>query len=132
MIPEAFFSYLSHELNRSRNTVEAYRRDLSQFSSWITQGHPDSFDSATVTTNDIRSWIASLAASDSPSTLRRKTQSLRSFYRWQLRQGRIASNPAADVILAKKKRHLPEFIREQEMEEILNAESSGSKENPKS
>lgn len=117
---DKFISYLSNELNRSPHTVEAYIRDISQFKSWITSGNPDAFDPASVTMSDIRAWIGSLAKMDSPATLRRKTQSLRSFYRWLLKQGVVASNPASDVVLAKKGKHLPEFVREAEMEELLS------------
>ncbi|MDE7412455.1 MAG: tyrosine-type recombinase/integrase [Muribaculaceae bacterium] len=120
MIHSRFRQYLSLELNRSRLTVEAYMRDIDQFESWITSGATERFDPASVTLSDIRAWLASIGRSDSPSTLRRKTQSLRSFFRWMLKEGIVASNPAADVTLAKKGKHLPEFVRESEMEEILS------------
>ena len=122
---EKFISYLSNELNRSPHTVEAYIRDISQFKSWITSGNPASFDPVSVTMSDIRAWIGSLAREDSPATLRRKTQSLRSFYRWLLKQGVVAANPASDVTLAKKGKHLPEFVREAEMEKLLAPTKSG-------
>ncbi|MDE6409754.1 MAG: tyrosine-type recombinase/integrase [Muribaculaceae bacterium] len=116
---EEFISYLSHELNRSPHTVEAYIRDISQFRSWITANRASAFDPSSVTTSDIRAWIGTLAKTDSSSTLRRKTQSLRAYFRWLLKQGKIGANPAADVTLAKKGKHLPEFVRENEMEELL-------------
>lgn len=123
-IPDSFLSYLSNELNRSVHTVEAYQRDISQFASWITTGNPDRFDPASVTTSDIRTWVGSLAANDTPATLRRKTQSLRAYFRWMLKQKMITSNPAADVTLAKKGKHLPEFVRESEMENLLDEEEA--------
>lgn len=119
MIPEKFISYLSNELNRSPLTVEAYIRDINQFENWITAGEADRFDATSVTASDIRAWIGKMAKTDSASTLRRKTQSLRAYFKWMLKQGKITSNPAADVTLAKKGKHLPEFIRESEMEELL-------------
>lgn len=128
MIPPEFTSYLSCELNRSPHTVEAYLRDIAQFQSWLTAGSPDVFDPASVTMADIRAWIGSLAKEDSPATLRRKTQSLRSFYRWLLKRGAVAANPASDVALAKKGKHLPEFVREAEMEELLAPAPSDAEE----
>ncbi|MDE6297847.1 MAG: tyrosine-type recombinase/integrase, partial [Muribaculaceae bacterium] len=119
MIPQSFISYLANELNRSHNTVEAYLRDISRFESWITAGDPALFDPVSITTADIRAWIGLLAKSDSPATLRRKTQSLRAYFRWMLKNRIVSHNPAADVTLAKKAKHLPEFVRESEMEEIL-------------
>ncbi len=124
---EEFISYLSHELNRSPHTVEAYIRDLSQFQSWLTGKTNSAFDPGSVTISDIRAWIGTLAKTDSSATLRRKTQSLRAYFRWLLKQGRIAANPAADVTLAKKGKHLPEFVRETEMEHLLSSPPASGK-----
>ena len=76
-----FEDYMRLELNRSRLTVEAYSRDISQFAAWL---GGETFDPASATTADIRAWLGSMAREDSPVTLRRKAQSLRAFYRWLL------------------------------------------------
>lgn len=125
---EEFISYLSHELNRSPHTVEAYIRDISGFQSWLTGKSAIPFHPASVTMTDIRAWIGELAKTDSPSTLRRKTQSLRAYFRWLLKQGKVSANPAADVTLAKKGKHLPEFVRENEMEDLLSSPPTTIKE----
>lgn len=114
-----FLTYLRYELNRSVNTVEAYRRDLEQFAAWLTDSGARPFDASSVATADIRAWIALRASSDTPTTLRRKTQSLRSYFRWLMKRNHLPGNPAADVVLAKKPRRLPEFVREQQMEDLL-------------
>ena len=117
---EKFRSYLSNELNRSPLTIEAYLRDINQFSVWISGDLKSDFHPQSVTTSDIRAWLGELAEKENAVTLRRKTQSLRAFFRWLVRQGLMTSNPAADVTLAKKKKLLPEFIRETEMEKLLD------------
>lgn len=116
---DGFLTYLRYELNRSRNTVEAYSRDLQQFAEWLNPDSSHPLDPASITSSDIRAWLASRASSDSATTLRRKTQSLRSFFRWMMRRHMIESNPASDVVLAKKPKRLPEFVREGDMEKIL-------------
>ncbi len=115
-----------HELNCSRHTVEAYCRDISQFIVWLGiskdktgQGTDTDFDPNTITTNDIRAWLGSLAKEDSALTLRRKAQSLRAFFRWLLQRGDISLNPATDLTLAKAPQRLPEFVKEQEIEEVI-------------
>lgn len=113
-----FIEYLRFELNRSHNTVEAYTRDLTSFVAWLGQDF-DSFTPRAVTTALIRTWLAQLAPSESALTLRRKTQSLRAYFRWALKKGIIDKNPAADVILAKAPKHLPEFSKEAEIEDAL-------------
>ena len=114
-----FLQYLELELNRSRLTVEAYGRDLRELAAFL--GKDEEMEDATeVSTADVRAWLADMARNGlSPRSLRRKTQAARAFFRWIQKQGVIAGNPAAEVQLAKIGRKLPEFVREQEMEEIL-------------
>lgn len=112
---ERFEQYMQLELNRSAHTIEAYGRDIRQFADWL-----GGLDVASVTTTDMRAWLASLAPFESPLTLRRKAQSLRAFFHWLLKQGIINRNPAADIILAKAPKRLPEFVKEQEIEDLVN------------
>lgn len=117
---DRFLTYMHRELNRSENTVAAYERDLRQFASWITAPASDRhFDPASVTTSDIRAWLAIIAGTDSPMTIRRKTSALRAFFRWMMRNGLVDTNPASDIVLAKRRRDLPEIVGEKEMESIL-------------
>lgn len=57
---------------------------------------------------------------DKPASLRRRTQSLRAYFHWLLRQGVVKSNPAADITLAKLPKPLPHFVRANELEELLD------------
>lgn len=108
-----FLEYLAVEQRASEHTVAAYGRDLRQF-------HAYNGRLASATTLHMRDWIGSLGDSGvSPSTLRRKVQSLRAFYHWMTRCRAIRRNPAADLTLPKKRKALPEFIAEQEMERLL-------------
>ncbi len=117
----SFLKYLELELNRSKLTAEAYGRDLHEFAEFLGKDSELS-DADSVTTSDVRAWIASMSRNGlSPRSLRRKTQATRAFFRWLQKQGAIQNNPAADVQLAKIGRKLPEFVREQEMEEILDS-----------
>ena len=114
-----FLNYLRYELYRSDHTVEAYRRDLEQFARFFAPS-PAPFNPPEVTTADIRRWLAGLAdGGDAPATLRRKTQSLRAFFKFLCRRGHISSNPADAVILAKLPKPLPDFVRESDMERLL-------------
>ena len=115
-----FLQYMELELNRSRLTVDAYGRDLRELAAFLGRGE-EMEDAATVSTSDVRAWLADMARKGlSPRSLRRKTQAARAFFRWIQKQGDITSNPAAEVQLAKIGRKLPEFVREQEMEQLLD------------
>ncbi len=122
---EKFLTYMELELNRSRLTVEAYGRDLRELAEFLGKD-ADLQDAEEISTSDVRAWLAEMARRGiSPRSLRRKTQAARAFFRWMQKQGYIATNPAAEVQLAKIGRKLPEFVREQEMENLLSDEPLG-------
>lgn len=115
---ESFLSYIEVEQRCSPHTLDAYGRDIRQFVDWLCDGRR--FEPTSVTLQDIRAWLSSLASQGlAPASLRRKTQSLRAFYKWGIIHGIFSSNPAKGVILAKKRKQLPNFVKENEMEEIL-------------
>lgn len=120
---ERFKSYLRHELNRAQLTIEAYERDLLQFSEWLTGSNKNQFKPDDVTLSDIRIWLATLAREGvTARSLRRKAQSLRAFFRYLQKSGEITLNPTSDLILPKLPKHLPDYVREEEMESILEKE----------
>lgn len=119
---EEYLEYLKYELNRSSLTVKSYSHDLSEFALWLQSragtaysGCIDSVDSL-----DIRMWLASLAKNgDTAVTVRRKAQSLRSYYRFLLKRGKIEKNPASALILPKLPKRLPDVVKSDEIENVL-------------
>lgn len=110
---------MRYELNRSAHTVAAYTRDLTQLADWVA-GCNGCFDPTALTQTDIRTWLRHLAASgDKPATVRRKTQAVRSLYRFLLKRGRTKSDPTEDIVLAKLPRPLPDTVAERDMEAVL-------------
>ena len=131
MLP-LFLDYLRYELNRAQLTVEAYETDILQFQQWLSPDNPQNIHFPSVSSSDIRAWLASLAKKgDSPRTLRRKIISLRSFFKWMLKTGRIKHSPLRDVPLPKIPRPLPDFIKPDEIEKALdNLKPEDSEDNP--
>lgn len=120
-----FLEYLALELNRSHLTVDAYGRDLREMADFLGRD-AELPDAASISTADVRAWIASMSRNGlSPKSLRRKNQAARAFFRWLQKRGEITVNPAAEVQLAKIGRKLPEFVREQEMEQLLDNPING-------
>ena len=118
----AFFDYLRYELNRSPLTLEAYKNDIRQFESWISPDNPEATDFTSVTSNDIRAWLASLAkAGLNTRSIRRKIIALRTLFRWMLKNGVIKHSPVNEVPLPKLSKPLPDIIKPQEIEEALEA-----------
>lgn len=121
---DKFLNYLKYELNRADLTISAYRNDLIQFQQWICPDHNETVDFISVTTSDIRTWLASLARQgDTPRTLRRKTIALRSFYKWLQKNGVISVSPLRDVPLPKLSKPLPDIVKAEEIEEVINSET---------
>lgn len=120
---DEFISYLRLELNRAPLTADAYERDIRQFADWTSAANPAGFKPEEVSTADVRSWIASLARDgESPTTLRRKAQSLRAFFRFLLKRGFTDKNPTRYLTLPKIPRRLPNHVRCEELESILGME----------
>ena len=120
---EQFLQYLTHERNYSPHTVSAYARDLRQWHEYAGAGGRRAVDYASVSSADIRLWVVSLAdAGDAPRTLRRKVQAVRALFRWLMRRGVVAANPAADVELARLDKPLPHLVRESTLDALLDSD----------
>lgn len=119
---DRFIRYLEAELNLSPNTVAAYARDLRQWESFATGDGAREFRPDDVTASDLRTWLAAERRTEcSARTLRRKTQSLRAFYRYLMTTEGLKSNPAADIDTARLPRPLPVFVRQSETGAMLDA-----------
>lgn len=119
MLP-AFLKYLEYELNRSPLTVRAYGDDLRALASFLCI-EESLQDAGSITTTQIRNWLADMSRSGiSARTLRRRTQAARAFFRWLQKKKIIEKNPAGEIQLAKIGRKLPEFVRVEEMEHLLD------------
>lgn len=120
MPTDAFLTYLRCELNSSAHTVATYKNALDRFVDFITGGKPQEFDPKSVTGSDTRAWALSLSSRGlSGRTVRKMLTAVSSFYAYLLRQGLAKSNPATEVPLAKFAKELPVYIRQKEMEEVL-------------
>lgn len=115
-----FLDYLRYELNRSPLTVKAYQLDITQFQEWLSPGEPENVDFSSITSSDVRAWLAVLAKSgDSPRTIRRKTISLRSLFKWMMKREIIKTSPLRDVPLPKISKPLPDLIKPGEIEKAI-------------
>lgn len=124
-IPELlkeFLSYMSNELMRSPLTVMAYRSDVMAYIRYITDSHPEEFDPKSITTSDLRIWLALMAKKGRGiATIRRSLQSLRSFFVYLKKRHVIKNDPTAPIELPGRRKMLPEYVPDAEMEKLLNA-----------
>ncbi|MDQ6733950.1 MAG: tyrosine recombinase XerC [Nitrospirota bacterium] len=119
----AFVTFLEVERGASRETIRAYHSDLRQFVTFvkaIRTSHAEPFTPRTVDSLLIRSYLARLDQDkEKKSTLARKLASLRSFYRFLMREGRVAANPADDVRTPKLPQHLPRVLTKDDANALM-------------
>jgi integrase/recombinase XerC len=105
---EPFLAHLAHERRLADLTVRAYRADLERVSAWLVDagGAPAAIEG--MDQQAVRRYVAWRHRSGaSGRTLQRELASLRSLYRWLLREGRARHNPAVGVRAPKSPRKLP-------------------------
>lgn len=120
MLTNSFLDYLRYERNYSEKTVSAYGEDLLQLEEFAREEAGD-FDPVEVKPDLIREWIVSLMDKGYTSTsVNRKLSSLRSFYKYLLRQGRVEVDPLRKISGPKNKKPLPSFLKESEMNKLLD------------
>lgn len=119
-LTDSFLDYLQYERNYSEETIKSYREDLRQFEEFAREEIGDSAPSE-VKAELVREWIVSLMDKGYTSTsINRKLSSLRSFYKFLLRKGEVAVNPLQKITGPKNKKPLPAFLRESDMDRLLD------------
>ena len=121
---DEFIYYLRYERNYSAHTLSAYARDIIQFESYI-KGNTENitFDLNLVDSDLIRRWIVFLLDNGlSSSSVNRKLSSLKSFFKYLMKQGVFAENPLRLITGPKTGHPLPYFIREKEMNNLLDSD----------
>jgi len=124
---EHFVRYLTAERNASPHTVANYLMDLRQFIVlvWGTDARPP-FRWAEVDKFAGRRYLMSFQkAGSQPATTRRKLSSLRSFFRFLIREEYLKSSPLGGLALPKKARRLPEVLSVDEVRRLLEAPQQG-------
>ena len=117
---ESFLAYLRLERNYSEKTVVSYGIDLREFEGCFKEADAE-LDFTTVDADIVRNWVMHLMDEGRAATsVNRKLSSLRSFYRFLLRKKAITVNPMAKVVGPKKKKPLPSFVREKDMDRLLD------------
>ncbi|MBQ8242145.1 MAG: tyrosine recombinase XerC [Bacteroidaceae bacterium] len=126
MLIEDFLKYLRLERNYSENTIVAYKTDLREFEGFF-RSVEEGLDFTTVDADLVRSWVVNLMDEEGAkaTSVNRKLSSLRSFYRFLLRKKVVKADPMLRVVGPKKSKPLPSFLRESEMNRLLDDFSFG-------
>jgi integrase/recombinase XerC len=115
-----FTQYLSTEKRYSTLTVQAYQMDLEQFF-YFTESTYDAMAVQHIKHTHIKTWLAHLSEQQvSSRSINRKISTLKSFFKYLLRQGEIVSLPTIKIISPKSEKRLPTFLQNQQMDQLLD------------
>lgn len=117
---DSFLEYLRLERNYSEKTVVSYSIDLREFEGYFKKADAE-IDFTTVDADVVRNWVMHLMDEGRVATsVNRKLSTLRSFYRFLLKKKVMTVNPMTKVVGPKKKKPLPSFVREKDMDRLLD------------
>ena len=120
MMINQFLNYLRYERNASPQTVQTYEESLREFESYLSLRDNGLFIE-TADADLIRDWMESLMdKGNTASTINKKLSALRSFYRFALKRKLVEKDPAHCITGPKKSKPLPQFLREGEMDHLLD------------
>ena len=115
-----FLTYISTEKRYSAHTIDAYRNDLNHFMQYIVENPPHTRVRET-NARQIREWLILLLENGyTARTVNRKVATLKSWFKYMLREGIANTNPTENIIVPKTKKNLPDFISEKEISDILD------------
>ena len=121
MQQEKFINYLTTEKRFSNHTIISYSTDINQFFLFLSNEFQIENDILEVNFQLVRSWIASLLEQGlSPSSVTRKISTLKTYFKFLIREGVIKDNPMLKVIAPKSKKRLPVFVDEDQIQSLLN------------
>jgi integrase/recombinase XerC len=125
MFKDLFLKYLQFEKRFSVNTIKSYENDLNQFAEFVVTNFKHS-DIHLVDEKNVRAWVVSLMGKDfSALSINRKISTLKTFFKFLLREGEVKSNPMDKIVSPKTSKKLPSFVEEKQINKLLDDYSFG-------
>jgi integrase/recombinase XerC len=128
---QSFLDYLLKEKGYSEHTVEAYRRDMEQFSAFVSQNYNDVPFDDVMKKGVMRSFTFSLGElALKPRSVARKIATLKSFSKFCMKRKSIGVNPAKLLATPKLDKPLPAFLTEKQAQGLERDHEPGPGQNP--
>ena len=125
---DEFLAHASYERGLSKNTVDAYRRDLNMWDAYCRTAR---IDGAKATPDDVTDYLDRLRSGTPPASapfaaasVARMLVAVRAFYRFLVREGHLNSDPTAKVGVPKKPRSIPKAIAVEDVEKLVELPSA--------
>ena len=122
MMVDKFLEYMRYERNRSPRTVQEYEDDLRMFESFF-KAKDSQISWESVDSDLIRDWMESMMDSGHAATsVNRRLSAVRSMFRFALSRHLVEKDPAHAIVGPKKTKPLPTFVKEKDMNRLLDSE----------
>ena len=117
---ETFLDYLKYERNYSARTVGEYGDDLNAFEAYFKKVDA-TLSWENIDGDIVRDWMVSMMeAGRAATTVNRRLSAVRALYRYALKREWVKADPARGIRGPKKKKPLPAFVKENEMDRLLD------------
>jgi integrase/recombinase XerC len=118
---ERFLHFLQYEKRYSQHTVISYKTDLEQFFTYLKLNF-DIENTIDISPEMVRSWFVSLLDNNiTARSVNRKKTALKTFFKFQQKNGVIKFNPIAKVLSPKTSKRLPTYIEEDKLKLLLDS-----------
>ncbi|MDB9963612.1 tyrosine-type recombinase/integrase [Vicingaceae bacterium] len=119
MLIKEFLNHLQKNRRYSLHTIKAYESDLAQLQNYLNTQYE--IEASQANSSSLRSWVIHLLEKGTQNkSVNRKISTLKSYYKFLLKEGQISSNPTDKLISPKVASPLPHFVREVEMDSLLD------------
>ena len=116
-----FLDHLRFQKRYSPHTIISYEIDLSQFFEFLRKNELSHLEIPEIKTTYIRTWLAEMKENKiSSKSVNRKISSLRSFFKYLLKNEMVTVNPLTAIISPKVPKRLPQFVEENDMEKLFS------------
>lgn len=117
---DKFLNYLKIEKNYSPHTLTNYERDLKELESFL-ENNFKNIDIKEIDYFILRKFLVFLSSQISKRSMARKISTLKSFFKFLVREGIIENNPAVSLIYPRQEKKLPTFLTEEEVDKLLES-----------
>ncbi|HEY6577963.1 MAG TPA: site-specific integrase, partial [Rhizomicrobium sp.] len=116
---EAFLDMMAAERGASRNTLDAYRRDLFAFESWLAGAK---IAARNASREQVRGYLCRLAAQGgAASSQARRLSTLRQYYAFLYSEGLRSDDPTSAIDSPRRSQALPKILSHKEVEDLIDA-----------
>ena len=120
IVIDKFIEYLNYEKRYSVNTLISYKKDISQFDSYLKAIYNTS-ELTSASHLQMRSWMIELVNKGvSNKSINRKISALRSFFNYLKKTGLVEKNPTVKLITPKIGKRLPVYVHEKNIEKLFD------------